>query len=117
MGIIYYNDLHDCAAEPVRLRNISASGALIQCGNPPPEGETVYLDLRPAGRHAATVKWTRGDQSGLQFHDIFDIHSLSQVAPEVALATGVSEAFGNQEPWASGWRRVTVEQMARSLGG
>ena len=114
-GVIYYNDLHDCEVEPVRLRNISVSGALVQCGNPLPEGETVYLDLRSAGRHAATVKWTRGDQSGLQFHDSFDIHALSQVPPEVAPTTGDSEVFGNQEPWAPGWRRVTVEQMARSL--
>ena len=116
-GVIYYSESHDYEAEPVRLRNISVTGALVQCGNPLPEGMTVYLDLRSAGRHPATVKWTRGDQSGLQFHDIFDIHSLSKVPPEVAPATSVREAFGTQEPWAPGWRRSTVEQVARSLGG
>lgn len=116
-GVIYYNDSHDYGAEPVRLRNISVTGALVQCGNPLSEGETVYLDLRTAGRHAATVMWTRGDQSGLQFHEIFDIHSLSQSRPQIAPSTGAEEAFGNQEPWAPGWHRATIEQLARSLSG
>ena len=116
-GVIYYDDAHGYEAEPVRLRNISITGALVQSGNPLIEGSTVYLDLRNAGRHAATVKWTRGDQSGLQFHDLFDIHSLSSERPEVASANGAaSEAFGNQEPWAPGWRRATIEEMAQSLG-
>jgi hypothetical protein len=114
-GLIYYAGKHDFEAEPVRLRNISVMGALVQSSNPLAEGETVYLDLRSAGRHAATVIWTRGDQSGLQFHDPFDIHSLSQERPEVAAATSGTETIGKQEPWAPGWRRVTIEQMARSL--
>lgn len=116
-GVIYYADSHDYEAEPVRMRNISVTGALVQSGNPLPEGETVYLDLRTAGRHAATVMWTRGDQSGLQFHEAFDIHSLSQSRPEIAPATGATEAFGNQEPWAPGWQRSTIEELARSLSG
>jgi hypothetical protein len=114
-GLIYYAGKHDYEAEPVRLRNISVAGALVQSGNPLTEGETVYLDLRSAGRHAATVIWTRGDQSGLQFHELFDIHSLSQERPEVAAATAVTETFGKQQPWAPGWRRATIEQMAQSL--
>jgi hypothetical protein len=117
-GVIYYNDCHDYEAEPVRLRNISVTGALVQSGNPLPEGETVYLDLRGAGRFAATVKWTFGDQSGLEFHELFDIHSLSNVRPEVTpQASASKEAFGSQEPWAPGWHRSTVQQIAQSLGG
>ena len=117
-GVIYYDDCNDYQAEPVRLRNISATGALVQSGNPLPEGALVYLDLRGAGRFAATVKWTCGDQSGLEFHELFDIHSLSNVRPEITAPTGIAnEAFGNQEPWAPGWQRSTVEQIAQSLGG
>jgi hypothetical protein len=116
-GVIYYDDSHDYEAEPVRLRNISVTGALVQSGNPLPEGAHVYLDLRGAGRFAATVKWTRGDQSGLEFHQLFDIHALAEARPELTSQVGGAEAFGNQEPWAPGWRRATVEQMAQSLGG
>jgi len=114
-GVIYYDDRHDYEAEPVRLRNISITGALIQSGNPLPEGDTVYLELRGAGRFPATVKWTLGDQSGLEFHELFDIQSLSDVRPEVASETVTHETFGSQEPWAPGWKRATVEQMAQSL--
>lgn len=115
-GVIYYSATHDYAAEPVRLRNISAIGALVQSGNVLPEGETVFLDLRTAGRHAATVKWTCGDQAGLQFHKIFDINTLSEARPQIARAACAPEIFGNQDPWAAGWRRATIEEMAQSLG-
>ena len=116
-GVIYYDDFHDYGAEPVRLRNISVTGALVQSGNPLREGEIVYLDIRASGRHAATVKWVRGDQSGLEFHEPFDLHSLVQAEPEIASASsGSSTAFGSQEPWAPGWRRSTVSELARNLG-
>lgn len=112
-GVIYYADRHAYEAEPVRLRNISLTGALVQTGNPLPEGATIYLDLKGAGRFAATVKWTSGDQSGLEFHDLFDIHCLSESRPEVTSAG----AAGDKQPWSPNWRRSTLEQMARSLGG
>jgi len=112
-GVIYYADSHDYEAEPVRLRNISITGALVQSGNPLPEGETVYLDLKGAGRLPATVKWTSGDQSGLEFHELFDIHRLSDSRPEVTARTGAAD----QQPWAPNWGRATVEQIAQSLGG
>jgi PilZ domain len=115
-GVIYYDELHDYEAEPVRLRNISATGALVQSGNPLPEGSTVYLDMRAAGRHRATVIWSRGDQSGLQFAEPFDIQSLAQATPEIT-ASEFSAEFGTQEPWAPGWKRSTVSELARNLGG
>jgi|tagenome__1003787_1003787.scaffolds.fasta_scaffold20949624_2 hypothetical protein len=116
-GVIYYDDSHDYEAEPVRLRNISVTGALVQSGNPIPEGSTVYLDLRAAGRHAATVVWSRGDQSGLAFREVFDIHSLSNAAPQVTSQENSSSGeFGTQEPWAPGWKRSTIGELARRLG-
>jgi PilZ domain len=116
-GVIYYDEFHDYEAEPVRLRNISVTGALVQSGNPLPEGAHVFLDMRAAGRLAATVKWTRGDQSGLQFEEPFDIHQLAYAAPEVTSAENSPPAeFGTQEPWAPGWKRSTVSQLARDLG-
>ena len=55
-GVVYYDKSHDYDAEPVRLRNISETGALVQSGNPLPKGVRVYLDMKAAGRPAATVK-------------------------------------------------------------
>jgi hypothetical protein len=116
-GVVYYDESHDYDAEPVRLRNISETGALVQSGNPLPKGVRVYLDMKAAGRPAATVKWTRGDQSGLQFDEPFDIRHLADETPEITCAKNSPSAeFGTQEPWAPGWRRSTLSQIARDLG-
>jgi hypothetical protein len=112
-GVVY----HDYECEPVRLRNVSATGALVQSGHPLPEGATVYLDLGAAGKFDATVRWTRGGQSGLSFTEPFDIQCLAKARPDIADNESRAEAFGNQEPWAPGWRRATIDEMARSLGG
>ena len=51
-GVIYYDNSNDYQAEPVRLRNISVTGALVQSGNPLPKGRwsistcAVQADLR-----------------------------------------------------------------------
>lgn len=109
-GIVY----HDNKVEPVRLRNVSAGGALVQSSHDIPEGETVHLDLGEAGKHKASVCWTRGGQSGLAFAEPFDLLLLSKVRPAVAETEARPKAFGNQVP---GWRRSTIDEMARSLGG
>jgi hypothetical protein len=117
-GIIYYDEAGDRRAEPVRLRNISATGALVQSGNALPEGETVYLDMRSSGRHAATVVWCRGDQAGLEFHERFDLQALSNTRPEIASnENSPRPAFETQGPWAPGWNRSTLNDLARNLGG
>ena len=115
-GVVYLDEFHDFGAEPVRLRNISTTGALVQSGNALSEGARVYLDMKAAGRHAATVQWTRGDQSGLKFDEPFDLHLLAYAGPEIASADNAPSAeFGTQEPWAPGWRRSTLKQIARDL--
>lgn len=96
----------------------TVTGALVQSSHDLPEGAVVYLDLGPAGKLEATVRWTRGGQSGLAFVAPFDVHQLAKAKPEVAENGDASDtAFGNQEPWAPGWRRATMDEMARSLGG
>ena len=113
-GVVY----HDYDSEPVRIRNISVTGALVQGSYDLPEGALVFLDLGPAGNLEATVRWTRGGQSGLAFSQPFDVQELARSKPKVTANTATSEtAFGNQEPWAPGWKRSTIDQMARSLGG
>ena len=57
----------------VRLRNISASGALIDCPIDLPEGAELMLDLGDSGQYFATVSWSRGGQAGLVFAEPFDL--------------------------------------------
>ena len=54
---------------------------------------------------------------GLQFDEPFDIRQLADETPEIACAKNSPSAeFGTQEPWAPGWRRSTLSQIARDLG-
>ncbi len=114
-GVVYH-DFEEI--EPVRLRNISATGALVQSGHELETGSTVYLEIGGLDRLQATVRWTRGGQSGLEFHEPFNMPSLAEAAPEIAPSGGkYSSEFGTQEPWAPGWRRSTIGELARNLGG
>lgn len=112
---------HDYDWEIVRLRNISSGGALIECPVSLPSGVTVYLELEKIGRLAATVSWSRGDQTGLTFEEAFDVLTLSQAAPEVA-PDEVSrpgfdgEGHSEQSPWAPQWDRVSVRELGAKLG-
>ena len=112
---------HDYDWEVVRLRNISRLGALIECPTNLPTGATVYLDLAEAGKIPATVSWSRSDQCGLEFHEPFDVRSLSKVAPDIAARQGYRPPFGevgksDQSPWAPQWDRLSVDQLGASLG-
>ena len=79
-GIVY----HGGHSDPVRIRNISSSGALVQSGDDLPIDDSVVLDLGAAGIVEATVRWTRGGQSGLSFGEAFDLKRLATARPEIA---------------------------------
>ena len=69
---------------PVRLRNISEHGALIESPVQYPLGVEVLLDLGDAGQHFAAVSWTCGDKVGLKFNNLFDLRLLGGSRPEIA---------------------------------
>jgi hypothetical protein len=79
-GVIHY----DHQSTPVRLRNISATGAMIECGTALPVGAEPLLDLGESGTLFATVCWQCGDQAGLRFHERFELTSLARSKPQVA---------------------------------
>ena len=117
-GLAHFN--HQSA--PVRLRNISATGALIESSLALPEGAEMLLDLKEAGSMFATVSWTMGDQAGLRFHDPYDMKQLARAKPELAsvnwespsyLATG--EKGGSA--WAKEWGRSSLADLKADLEG
>ncbi len=121
--LIWSGILHrDYDWEMVRLRNISQSGALIECPADLPTGATVNLDLGEAGKIAATVVWSRGDQMGLSFETPFDVRSLANATPDVATKHGYQAPFGelgqsDQSPWAPQWGRLSIDELGKRLGG
>ena len=113
---------HDYEWEPVRLRNVSETGALVECSAEFPVGACVHLDLGSAGRLAATICWSRGAQTGLAFTQSFDVRKLAKARPEVASADWVMPDYLKPDgkapvPAVEPWRRATLEELSRSLGG
>ena len=117
-GVVHYN--HD--SSPVRLRNISSGGALIESAGAFPLGAELLLDLSEAGSLFAKVNWAHGDQSGLKFQEIFDLTQLSLMKPVLAPARWsqpdyLREQTGDSSPWAAQWGRLNLSQLQTQLEG
>ena len=82
---------HD--SNPVRLRNVSAGGALIDVAVDYPLGAEVMLDLGGAGQFFAFVQWICGDQAGLRFTRPFDIACLANARPDVTPHSWTAPSF------------------------
>lgn len=117
-GEIHY--AHD--SNPVRLRNISSGGALVDVVVDYPVGAEVMLDLGDAGQFFTTVKWSCGEQVGLHFDHPFDIACLAQARPEVTPHSWTVPSFLNQDdedgsPWHENWSRSSLEDFRNDLEG
>lgn len=115
-GTIHFN--HD--STPVRLRNISSGGALIEGGATCPVGAELLLDLGGGGTIFATVHWARGDTVGLKFHTAFDLAQLAAARPEITSARWVAPDYlrtdrSAMSPWASQWGRIDLAGLQRYL--
>lgn len=118
-GVIH----HDYQSTPVRLRNISSTGALIECEEALRVGAEPLLDLGEAGTVFATVTWTVGDQAGLKFQQHFDLTQLSRAKPQVAGANWNAPSYLNSAPAtpetesADGWGRMSLGELRDELEG
>lgn len=106
----------------VRLRNISASGVLIDAPVEFAEGTELILDLGNSGQYPATVGWSRGGQAGLLFKTPFDLSSLAAARPQVAPQRWQRPAYLDRcadqpSPWAEGWGRSVLAELQADLDG
>ena len=106
----------------VRLRNISASGVLIDSPIDFPDGAEVLLDLGQSGQYATTVGWSRGGQAGLVFERPFELSALAAARPEVAAQRWQRPAYLDRcaeqsSPWESGWDRSALSDLRTDLEG
>lgn len=120
--LIWSGTLHyDFQSTPVRLRNISTHGALIECSTSLPVGAEPYLEIGEAGSLFATVSWTCGDQVGLRFKEPFDLSALSRAKPQVAPARWVAPDYlrvtGQPSPWDKHWQRLSLGKLSEELDG
>ena len=61
----------------IRLRNISAMGALVECEYAVTPGETMTIDIVGVGPVVGTVRWAQANRFGVQFTEQFDIARLA----------------------------------------
>lgn len=106
----------------VRLRNVSATGALVQCDKPLPVGSEIILDLGKGGTVEATIGWAVGDHAGLRFDEDFDMRRLSHSKPAVAPARWLRPAYLEKEvapesAWDDAWSRMSVDELKSELEG
>jgi diguanylate cyclase (GGDEF)-like protein len=70
---------------PVRLRNISAGGAMVECERTLAPETPVRLDLEQAGKLDAQVRWSQRGQAGVKFTHEFALRKLARLRrPAVA---------------------------------
>lgn len=113
---------HDYQSTPVRLRNISATGVMIECAAPLRVGSEPLLEMSDALSVSTTVTWVLGDQAGLRFHSPFDLYELARSRPEVTPVEWEPPAYLNagpskDSPWKEQWGRMSLGTLRQELEG
>lgn len=104
----------------VRIRNISAGGAQLECERDLPPEAPIRLHLLNAGTFAGTVSWSTGGQTGIKFDEPFDMRLLantqpSETAERVAAVAVVQPQVGTrpESRWAARWASVQSDRTRR----
>jgi diguanylate cyclase (GGDEF)-like protein len=84
----------------VRLRNISAMGALVECSRSVAPGTRVAMDIVGAGPVEGTVRWAQSGKFGVQFNDVF---VMSRLAPKKEKLNDVQML----QPWYVGQKAAS----------
>lgn len=114
--------LFEFESNPVRIRNLSKGGALVDVVADYPPGSQVMLVIGNAGQISGRVAWTAGDQAGLRFDEPFEMARLAKAKPELTPHRWSTPDFLRGEgdgdsPWADGWGRTSIEALRNELEG
>ena len=111
---------HDYQSTPIRVRNISRTGAMIEVGVPVRVGAEPLLELTEAASLSATVEWAVGDQVGLRFHTPFEMEMLSNSRPTVVSDWRPPAYLDSETPSGNvedHWGRLDLYQLRDELEG
>jgi diguanylate cyclase (GGDEF)-like protein len=86
----------------IRLRNISAMGALVECDQPVTPGQALTIDIVGVGPVIGTVRWAQAGKFGVQFTEQFDLARLAGKAPRSNDVTMLQPWYVNQGNKAAG---------------
>ncbi|HEX6661861.1 MAG TPA: PilZ domain-containing protein, partial [Sphingomicrobium sp.] len=114
---------HDFQSTPCRLRNLSETGAMIECSVALRIGAEPLLELGEEVHLGTTVAWVAGDTAGLRFSEPFDLAELASSRPEVASARWEAPSYlkpgiaAAESPWDEQWDRMSLGELRQSLEG
>jgi hypothetical protein len=109
---------HDNRSTEVRVRNISATGAMIESPTPLQVGSEPRLEISDTVSVSATVEWTTGDQMGVSFHAPFDLTELVQARPLGIQPTWTPPTYlepAIQAAWERRLRRLSPAQLRQEF--
>jgi len=121
--LIWKGEIHFAQdSNPVRLRNVSAGGALVDVAVDYPVGAEVLLDLGGAGQFFAIVQWVCGDQAGLRFTKPFDLACLANARPDLTphswnVPTFLNRGEEEDSAWHESWSRSSIAEIRSELEG
>ncbi len=121
--LIWWGDLHHGSHSwHVRLRNISATGVLVECPGQLRVDSEVLLELGKTVAVTASVSWSVGDHVGLKFDEPFDIRRLSEAKPKLMPASWTRPVYleaqvESDSAWDRAWGRMSVDDLRSQLEG
>ena len=102
---------------PVKLRNISTGGAMLQAGQDLDEDSDIVLEIPNAAAIPGTVRWCRSKQIGIHFNDEFDLDMLvrpqddTAEQPEYLKPDYLRTEKDPDSPWAARWDRLSPDDL------
>ena len=101
---------------PVRLRNISADGAMVESPQQVEPGAEVELDLADGVRLTGQVRWSQDGRIGLKFAAPFDLQRLGRAgraSSEAFKPDYLKSELKADSPWAARSDRLTIKDVRR----
>ncbi|MDQ4088033.1 MAG: PilZ domain-containing protein [Pseudomonadota bacterium] len=98
------------------LRNVSASGAMLDAAQDLPPGTKVVLELPGVVAASASVRWCRSSQIGIHFDAPLDLTSLAchhhrPAQPDMLKPDYLRSELDPNSPWAARWQRLMAEDL------
>lgn len=110
---------HTEASQQVRVRNISAEGAMLEAQEDLALGTAVVLDLGVGGAVSGQVRWSRAGQIGIGFDERYELRNLAcsepepaQPAPHMLKPQYLEDELDPDSPWAGRWETFRPEDLA-----
>jgi len=118
-SLILMGELHwRSGSTAVRLRNISADGAMLDAQEDLAANSEVVLELPGVVAAPGEVRWCRSGQIGIRFDRPLDLaglalghHQQAPQSPHMLKPDYLKSELDPDSPWAARWQRLMAEDL------